>query len=158
MNKKCIAGRSSRASATDDLDFYPTPPWATRALLERLPGDLSKQTVWEPACGRGDMVRVLKEKFRRVLATDIEPRGCGGRQDFLEIGSRRRDKIQGIKMICYKDQAFCIEFADGKCANHDCFRAFTNKRRRDAEEWWDGNGEPPVAFSRFHDCKEMVRE
>jgi len=85
-DKKCIAGRSSRASSADDLDFYPTPPWATRALLERLPGDLSNQTVWEPACGRGDMVRVLKEKFGRVLATDIEPRGCGERQDFLKIG------------------------------------------------------------------------
>ena len=87
MDEKCIAGRSSRASAADDLDFYPTPPWATRALLERLPGDLSKQTVWEPACGRGDMVRVLASRFKKVIATDIEPRGCGSQLDFLTCES-----------------------------------------------------------------------
>ncbi len=58
------------------LDYYPTPPWATRALCEFLaapPIDerLDLLTCWEPACGEGHMARPLAESFRDVRATDV---------------------------------------------------------------------------------------
>jgi hypothetical protein len=65
---------SSRVEAKESLDFFPTPPWATRALLRELPkrGHILKtQTVWEPACGFGDMVRPLQEEFKEVFGSDI---------------------------------------------------------------------------------------
>jgi hypothetical protein len=49
-------------------DLYQTPPEAVMALLraESLPG-----VVWEPACGPGSMVRVLRASGRQVYATDL---------------------------------------------------------------------------------------
>src|SRR5262249_878663 len=68
---------AQRFEAKDSLDDFPTPPWATRALLEHvIPNkDLARRSVWEPACGEGHMAKVLKESFGRVDASDIFPYG-----------------------------------------------------------------------------------
>lgn len=63
-----------RAPAPDALDYFPTPPWATRALCEflREQGEvLDAQTCWEPACGEMHMARPLAEYFHHVEATDV---------------------------------------------------------------------------------------
>ena len=65
-----------RSEPHDSLDDFPTPPWATRALCERL-GDLSGLTCREPAANRGHMVRPLSEHFARVIASDIHDYGAG---------------------------------------------------------------------------------
>jgi hypothetical protein len=69
-----------RETPREGLDFFPTPPWATRALMERLAEehDLGLSCAWEPACGEGDMARVLEEYFAGVRATDIVDRGWPG--------------------------------------------------------------------------------
>jgi len=75
-----------RAEPHDSLDFFPTPPWATRALCEHvLPGVwYSRQMMaWDPACGEGHMARPLAEYFAEVLASDVHPYGFGAVQDFL---------------------------------------------------------------------------
>jgi len=64
-----------RIEPHDSLDYFPTPPWATRAACEflsfELGEDLSWQTAWEPACGEMFMADPLAEYFDRVIATDI---------------------------------------------------------------------------------------
>lgn len=58
------------------LDYFPTPPWATRALtewLERRGHGLPRQVAWEPACGEMHMARPLAEAFARVVASDVQP-------------------------------------------------------------------------------------
>lgn len=57
----------------DSLDYFPTPPWATRALCERLMvlSPLHLLHVWEPASGEGHMARPLGEYFDRVYASDV---------------------------------------------------------------------------------------
>lgn len=78
-----------RHEAHDSLDDFPTPPWATRALVEHVlkgNGYGSRDHVWEPACNRGYMVRPLKEYFSVVRASDINDYGWDGQQyvaDFL---------------------------------------------------------------------------
>lgn len=65
---------AQRSEPHDSLDFFPTPPWATRALCEFLAtcdAELSSMTVWEPACGEGHMARPLAEYFGKVLASDV---------------------------------------------------------------------------------------
>ena len=44
-----------------------------------------RQRVWEPACGAGHIVNVLRERGHEVYATDIVDRGCpdSSLQDFL---------------------------------------------------------------------------
>jgi hypothetical protein len=61
-----IAQRAPLADRADDL--YETPPEATLALLraERLP-----HWLWEPACGRGAIVRILRAAGHDVVATDL---------------------------------------------------------------------------------------
>jgi hypothetical protein len=62
-------------------DFYPTPPEGTEALLsvEKFDGP-----IWEPACGAGDMSRVLETAGYEVVSTDLVARGYGqSRVDFL---------------------------------------------------------------------------
>lgn len=77
-----------RLEPHDSLDFFPTPPWATRALCGEvlwpaLKTNLRELDVWEPACGAGDMARPLAEYFLTVRATDIHDYGYGERHDFL---------------------------------------------------------------------------
>lgn len=77
-----------RAEPHDSLDFFPTPPWATRALCEHVLGGkarLSVRSVWEPACGMGHMARPLAEYFGEVEASDIHPYGFGALDDFLFV-------------------------------------------------------------------------
>ena len=52
------------------MDFYPTPPDVTRALLNML--DIpAGATIWEPACGQGDLARVLSDRGYKTILTDI---------------------------------------------------------------------------------------
>lgn len=73
-----------RIEAHDSLEDFPTPPWATRALCEKLryAGEpIETQSVWEPACNRGYMARPLQEYFAEVFATDVHDYGWSGQQD-----------------------------------------------------------------------------
>jgi hypothetical protein len=70
----------SRHEPDDSLDYFPTPPWATRALMQHvLPtcGFMGKRikTAWEPACGEGHIAEVLREYSDSVYATDIHDYG-----------------------------------------------------------------------------------
>lgn len=77
---------AQRTEASDSLDNFPTPPWATRALLEHIieqGGYVDRLTCLEPACGAGHMAKVLKEYFGEVEASDIYDYGYGSVSDFL---------------------------------------------------------------------------
>lgn len=71
-----------RFADLDGPDFFPTPAWATHALIdnERFIGD-----IWESACGNGAMSEVLETTGRKVVSSDLIDRGYGeGDHDFLE--------------------------------------------------------------------------
>lgn len=78
---------ADRKEPDDSLDFFPTPPWATRALIEKVfwPNFLSLpvHSVWEPACGEGHMAEVLREYFERVHTSDVHSYGNHELFDFL---------------------------------------------------------------------------
>lgn len=77
---------AQRVEPNDSLDFFPTPPWATRALCEWLKQRSPEPqfcTAWEPACGEGHMARPLAEYFQSVIASDVHPYGYGFVDDFL---------------------------------------------------------------------------
>lgn len=69
-----MLGPSSATGSKRDLlsnrgdDLYESPPQAVTALLavENIP-----TRVWEPACGPGSIVSVLRKTGRDVLATDL---------------------------------------------------------------------------------------
>lgn len=78
---------AQRHEPHDSLDFFPTPPWATRALcgevLAPMVGNLRALTAREPACGEGHMARPLAEYFGQVQSSDVHPYGFGAVEDFL---------------------------------------------------------------------------
>ncbi|MGI4851930.1 MAG: hypothetical protein ACRYGR_08315 [Janthinobacterium lividum] len=75
-------GKWDRVSA----DHYPTPPDVTQALVDWL-----KQigrwddfgSIYEPACGEGQMARVLEQNGAVVDASDLNATGYGFQADFL---------------------------------------------------------------------------
>ena len=86
MQNTSHAVMAQRVEAATSLDNFPTPPWATRALMEHViahAGPFRKLSCLEPACGAGYMARPLKEYFGKVKASDIHPYGYGSVADFL---------------------------------------------------------------------------
>lgn len=78
---------AQRHEAADSVDDFPTPPWATRALIEHVIGrpDAAGKICMEPACGRGYMAEPLRSYFADVLASDIVDYGYGEVADFLNV-------------------------------------------------------------------------
>ena len=57
-----------RSEDKDSLDYYPTPPWAVHALLDKVQ---FHNKVWEPACGDGRMAQAIQSRGYNVKSTDI---------------------------------------------------------------------------------------
>ena len=79
--KNEYATKSFRNPKTkDELDYFPTPPWATRLFIEQglfkcLPTrsfDRNNRYVLEPAAGGRHMSKVLMEYFDCVVEYDIK--------------------------------------------------------------------------------------
>lgn len=81
------AVRAQRKERGQTLDDFPTPPWATRALMEHVLklSDPLQYVCWEPACGRMHMALALNEYFGGIVASDIHgyPGGYYPRYDFV---------------------------------------------------------------------------
>jgi hypothetical protein len=65
---------TKRFADLEGPDFFPTPSWATHALIdnEHFSGD-----IWECACGDGAMSRVLERTGEPVFSSDLYERGFG---------------------------------------------------------------------------------
>ena len=78
---------SQRHEKKDSLDYFPTPPWATRALFQSVILPMGfvhyNDVCLEPACGGGHMVKVLQEYFDKVESCDIADYGQDRIADFL---------------------------------------------------------------------------
>lgn len=78
-----------RRVAPGALDYFPTPPFATRALCEFLRSigqQIEQCRVWEPACGEMHMARPLGEYFASVRASDVHAYGDHELIDFPLMG------------------------------------------------------------------------
>jgi hypothetical protein len=72
-----------RSADLDGPDFFPTPAWATHALLDN---EFFSQEIWECACGNGAMSSVLEKTGLPIISSDLYDRGYGEPGcDFLTI-------------------------------------------------------------------------
>jgi hypothetical protein len=81
---------TKRFADLEGPDFFPTPAWATYALIdnEKFSGE-----IWESACGNGAMSRVLDKTGCVVASSDLYERGFGETGiDFLTV-KRQSDNI-----------------------------------------------------------------
>jgi hypothetical protein len=86
MQNTSHAVMAQRTEPHDSPDDFPTPPWATRALIEHVlddKGALRTMTCLEPACGAGHMAKVLKDYFSGVQCADAFEYGYGATRDYL---------------------------------------------------------------------------
>lgn len=86
MQNTSHAVMAQRVEPKDSPDDFPTPPWATRGLIEHIldnKAELRSQSCLEPACGAGHMAKVLSEYFGEVRASDAFYYGYGPVRDFL---------------------------------------------------------------------------
>lgn len=78
--RSLMAGREQAAG----LDFFPTPPWATRSLVEvilpHLGVSIDGLTVYDPGCGEGHITGALTEYPANVIGTDIKDYASDGRE------------------------------------------------------------------------------
>lgn len=74
-----------RFADLDGPDFFPTPAWATYALVEN---EKFEGSTWECACGDGAMSRVLETACADVFSSDLFDRGYG--DNGVDFTSSRR--------------------------------------------------------------------
>lgn len=65
-----------------NLDFYPTPPDATIALMDFL--NLKQSNIWECACGNGAMSEILSIYGHNVYSSDLATDFGESNVNFLE--------------------------------------------------------------------------
>jgi hypothetical protein len=82
MSKRPLINDTKHALADRGDDLYQTPPEAVRALMraERL-----SLRIWEPCCGPGAIVRVLRQAGHHVIATDLVDYGCEDSQSRIDF-------------------------------------------------------------------------
>ena len=104
---------NQRTAPPDELDFYPTPPWATRALIHQLgPDRYQGRSVIDPAAGRGHMVRPLKEYFALADGADIHDYGAGFPvRDFLQLPPVKADGMRYDWIVTNPPFKLAEEFA-----------------------------------------------
>jgi hypothetical protein len=90
-------------------DTYETPSGAVHALLkiEQIP-----DTVWEPACGPGAIVRVLRNVGRRVYATDLVDYGLEDSQSGIDFLMELRAPPGVEAIITNPPNKLATEFAE----------------------------------------------
>lgn len=107
MNQAVQLAAGGDKSKRRELDFYPTPPEVTRALMrffeergtkagidENSPSLSDGWSILEPACGNGAMSEVLMRYSGDVTSSDIRETGYGiGGDDFLRSDNGRYDAI-----------------------------------------------------------------
>ncbi|MCV3738029.1 hypothetical protein OCK02_17640 [Rhizobium sp. TRM96647] len=71
-------------------DFFPTPAWATAALLDN---EVFEGSIWECACGDGAMSKVLETRYSNVYSSDLYDRGYGETGIDFTIQDRNFDNI-----------------------------------------------------------------
>lgn len=72
---------TNRRIAPESDEFYPTDdPYATQVFIER---EKFTGSVWECACGDGQMAFVLEDAGLDVLSSDVNDHGYGSCIDFL---------------------------------------------------------------------------
>lgn len=85
----------SRFLGKGSLEYFPTPPWATRAVIKELLQaglhfDLGSKRVRDPCAGGGHMAHALRETFAAVDVADVADWGISPEiRDFLEETPQR---------------------------------------------------------------------
>lgn len=154
-----------RSLPAKGLDFFPTPPWATRAFLADVIAKSGRpiadfMSVWEPAAGKGHMFYVLQEAFQFAHASDVHDYGTGfGIASYVGSGPDVLEPLSIDWIITNPPFNLALEFAE---------RAIGEARAGVAlllrSSWAEGGGRyerlfkdrPPSLIAQYCDRVPMV--
>lgn len=160
-----LVARGGSSLRTNPNQLHETEEEGTLALIAREGRRMRflSHRIWEPACGRGRMSRVLSAAGFRVTSTDLADRGFGtGGVDFLEARTLRAAVIvtnppygEMVEAFIRKARALGARYlallvkadffqAAGKAARHALFAEFPPARIHPLG-WrldWTGQGRP----------------
>lgn len=104
-----VTGSKAHSHADRGHDVYETPSPAIEALLaaEKLP-----HHIWEPACGPGAIVRVLRDHGHTVWATDLIDYGCPESQSKIDFLLERQSRIDVEAIVTNPPFKLATEFAE----------------------------------------------
>ena len=88
MNRAHVTGNSTAPHSVRGNDLYETPDVAVQALLDVEP---IPPLIWEPACGRGAIARVLRDAGHSVYASDLV--------DYGDIGQPYESNVDFLKLV-----------------------------------------------------------
>lgn len=90
-------------------DLYETPPVAVEALLraEKLP-----HHIWEPACGPGSIVTVLRAAGHTVWATDLVDYGCPDSESGVDFLMERQARVDVEAIVTNPPFKLAREFVE----------------------------------------------
>ncbi len=108
LDHSCQVQRHTNAER--GVDLYETPDVAVEALL-RVEPNIPK-LVWEPACGRGRIVRVLGRHLHKVIASDIVDYGQPLVLDFLGPDGSEVDDIKTDCILTNPPFRFAQQFVE----------------------------------------------
>jgi len=79
----CLAASNHSEGERQEHDFYATEPKAMELLLQE---EIFSNVIWECACGKGHLSKVLEQNGFEVISTDLIYRGYGDPKpmNFLE--------------------------------------------------------------------------
>ena len=87
----CMAPFDRSVFDREENDFYPTPAWATLALLDK---ENFEGAIADFSCGDGELILALHHRFgksRRLIASDLIDRGFGHTPyDIFELDDRAK--------------------------------------------------------------------
>ena len=76
----------SETAEREKNDFYATDP---KAMIKLLKFETFNKNIWEPACGEGNLSKVLKQYGYNVYSTDLIDRGYADEHfDFLKTENK----------------------------------------------------------------------
>lgn len=82
--------KTASTPGRDPADFYPTPAYATLALLE---AETFSGSIWDPMCGDGEIILALRQALgpnQRLAASDLHDYGFGvPHRDFMSYDPQR---------------------------------------------------------------------
>jgi len=83
---KIVGSSAHTADEREKNDYYATDPQALIDFLDQFEkdGESLHVTVWEPACGEGNLSKVLDKRNHSLLSTDLIERGYGHQFNFLQ--------------------------------------------------------------------------
>lgn len=103
------AGNKAHSLVERGVDLYETPTCAIEALVavEKLP-----HHIWEPACGRGAIVNVLRERGHTVWATDLCDHGCPQSQWKVDFLMERQSRIDVEAIVTNPPYSLAQKFVE----------------------------------------------